>query len=644
MTDTLDLARLATGPEGQYLERKSLFEGGAGSKRPRDRASVRDHIAEVAAAFANADGGVLVLGVEDDGAVTGHGYPAEVIGDMLLVPERRLQPSGRAGRVEQLDGKPVLVFDVAIAASAVMVTGNGYPVRQGDTCVKMSADRINAWKQAGLVESWESRPSVLALADLDAVLLDKAAAEAKDRADGVATYLVRRKVADDRGGQLVLRRAAELLFARSPEKVDHPNACVRIFRVMGTERKTGALHNVEDLPRIEGAIPHALEATFAAIDPLLRRPKRLRGTTFENAPEYPTFAWREAIVNALAHRDYGITGRAVEVWLFDDRMEVESPGGIVDAVSLDDLRGGRRSHASRNPRLSRVLVDLGYMREQGEGIPRMFGEMTTQFLPPPTVEVNGKTFKVTLRNTPNITPATAEWLGEIANEGLSENQVRALVLALQHGSVANADLRDGTGLDTLTASKALRDLRDRELLQMRDQGPLTSYVLGPRAHLAASAVTTRMGGSPGTAVAGGVQGLLFPVGTQTGGSDLQTGEFGPQTGEFGPQSGELGGGAGVPPGATDDLPALPPGLAARVAAVRGKRPPTAVLRGLVEELCAVQPMRPGQLAALLGRKKPRDLVDQHLSPMVAEGVLERTHPERLNHPQQAFRARRKPSA
>jgi ATP-dependent DNA helicase RecG len=622
MIDTTDLARVAKGPEGQYLERKSLFEGTPNKKKPRDRSVVRDQIAEVTAAFANADGGMLVLGVEDDGTVTGHGYPDSVIADMLLVPERRLEPPGKAGWVGTVDGKSVLVFDVAMAPTAVMVTGNGYPVRQGDSCVKMLAHRIDAWKQAGLVESWEARPSTLTVADLDDVLLNKAISASKDKTDGIAGYLVRRRLADDRAGQLILRRAAELVFASAANQVDHPNAVVRIFRVMGTERKPGANHNIDDLPPIEGSIPQVLEQTFATISPLLRKPKRLRGSTFENAPEYPTYAWQEAIVNAVAHRDYDISGRGVEVWLFDDRMEVESPGSIVDAISLDELRQGRRSHASRNPRLSRVLVDLGYMREQGEGIPRMFGEMTTQFLPLPVVEVRGKTFTVTLRNTPNITPGTAEWLSTIGREGLGENQVHALVLALQHGAVTNAELRDATGVDTLTSSRLLGNLRDRDLLQMRDQGSLTSYVLTRQAREAAEASEPPRA-TEGPKATGPGQGALFPeLEPQTGGFEPQTGGLEPQTGGLEPQTGGFLVGH--------------PELAQRIAEARGKRPNKGRLRALIADMCAVQALRPTELAVLLGRKKPRDLVDQHLSPMVDDGVLQRTHPETPSHPQQAF--------
>lgn len=79
MKPLLDLEALARQEEGQFFDRRSLWDGAPGSKRVRDRRAVRDEIAAHVAAFANADGGVLILGVEDDGTVTGHGYPDEAI-------------------------------------------------------------------------------------------------------------------------------------------------------------------------------------------------------------------------------------------------------------------------------------------------------------------------------------------------------------------------------------------------------------------------------------------------------------------------------------------------------------------------------------------------------------------------------------
>lgn len=138
-TDHLDLPRLVRGPEGLYFERKSLFEGPEGQKKARDRQAIRDDVAAVTAAFANADGGTLVLGVEDDGTVTGHHLPETAVDDILMVPERRLTPPLRRGERAAVEGHEILVFEVESAPIPVMVQGDGYPCRVGDAVVRMDA-------------------------------------------------------------------------------------------------------------------------------------------------------------------------------------------------------------------------------------------------------------------------------------------------------------------------------------------------------------------------------------------------------------------------------------------------------------------------------------------------------------------------
>lgn len=94
----LDLTRLIPQPEGQYLDRKSLWHGPPERRRVRDRREVRNEIAEYVAAFANADGGVLMLGVEDDGTVTGHGYLEDAVEVMLRTPRPRPPVAGCRSR------------------------------------------------------------------------------------------------------------------------------------------------------------------------------------------------------------------------------------------------------------------------------------------------------------------------------------------------------------------------------------------------------------------------------------------------------------------------------------------------------------------------------------------------------------------
>lgn len=214
-------------------------------------------------------------------------------------------------------------------------------------------------------------------------------------------YLLKRKLADRRGDRIQLRRAAELLFARLGP--DHPNAGVRVFRVIGTERRTGPEHNVEERPRIEGNLPAVIEDAFNTVSGLLRRPSRLVGTRFRSVPEYPEFSWKEALLNAVAHRDYNIEGSGTEIWLFEDRLEIVSPGGLPGDLTLDVVLSLKRIHHSRNPRVMRTLVDLGVARDQGEGIPRMFAEMVDAFLPTPRIDTSSRSVHVTLQNTPTLT-------------------------------------------------------------------------------------------------------------------------------------------------------------------------------------------------------------------------------------------------
>ncbi|HVG60870.1 MAG TPA: ATP-binding protein, partial [Hyalangium sp.] len=465
--------------EGQHFDRKSLFEGPEEAKRTRDRRSVRNQVAEYVAAFANAEGGVLILGIENDGTVTGHRYPDDAVRAVLETPCTRLRPSQPAGFVVEHQGMELLVFDVPLSDVAVQVEGNGFPLRVGDKTVQASESQIQALKFRGVVESWESRPSQMHIADLDPTLIARARTLSGLGALSNEAYLLKRKLADQRGRELVLRRGAELLFAK--DGPDHPNAGVRIFRVIGTERRYGAEHNVEERPRIEGRLPHVLEEAFRLIEGFVRHPSRLVGNRFRSVPEYPEFSWKEALLNAIAHRDYLIEGRTTEVWFFDDRLEVTSPGGLVPDVSLEELLRLTRVHVSRNPRLVRALVDLGFMRDQGEGIPRMFAEMEGLFLPAPQLEATQREFRLTLRNTPTLTVEDKTFVSSLGDAELSDVEFRALLEAYRRGRVDNARMRQISGLETLGASQILRRLRDRELLTLHPAGAASYYILGPKA-------------------------------------------------------------------------------------------------------------------------------------------------------------------
>jgi ATP-dependent DNA helicase RecG len=328
------------------------------------------------------------------------------------------------------------------------------------------------------VESYESRPSSLTLADLDRELLARARQGAGLEGLSDEEYLLKRKLADRRGSRLALRQAAELLFAQ--QGPEHPNTGVRVFRVVGTERRLGAEHNVEERPRIEGNLPAVWQEALSVVGGLMRQPSRLVGNRFRPVSEYPRFSWQEALLNAIAHCDYSVQGAGIEVWLFDDRMEVTSPGGLLPELSLDELLSLRRVHCSRNPRLMRTLVDLGLTRDQGEGIPRMFAEMAAAFLPTPRIDPTPRRVSVVLRNTTTLGEGDRSFISRIGGEELSDEEFRALLQAHRNTQVDNASLRSLMGIDTLGASQILRRLRDRGLLELHPAGSQSFYTLAPR--------------------------------------------------------------------------------------------------------------------------------------------------------------------
>lgn len=578
--------------EGQHFDRKSLFEGPKGAKRSRARREVRDQVAEQVAGFANAEGGILVLGIEDDHTITGHALPVDALAALLSTPRARLQPPQPEGFIVEVRGKSLIVFDVPAADVPVQVVGDGFPLRIGDKTLQVRESQIRALKLQGLVESWESRPATCTLDDLDGAQISRARHGAGLAAWSDEEYLLKRKLADRRGDGIQLRRAAELLFARLGP--DHPNAGVRIFRVIGIERRTGPEHNVEERPRIEGNLPSVIEEAATDIGGLLRRPSRLLGTRFRPVPEYPEFSWKEALLNAVAHRDYAVEGAGIEVWLFEDRMEITSPGGLVGDLTLSEVLSLKRVHRSRNPRLMRVLVDLGVARDQGEGIPRMFAEMEDAFLPRPEIETSPRGVGITLRNTPTLTAADRGFVARLGSTEVSDEEFRALLHAHRHGRVENADLRTLVGLDTLNASLLLRKLRDRSLLDLHPHGANSYYTL------------------PAT----------LSETKDRGERDADRGERHADRGERDVDRGEP-----------------PPEVLAAIQQL-GTRPRKERLRTVIEAICAQRDWTtPAELARWLDIL-PANLTERHLSPMVQSGRLERRFPDTPTHSEQAYRSTR----
>ncbi len=139
-----DIAPFLHREEGQHFDRKSMYEGPPGRKVARKRRAVRDQVAEYVAAFASAEGGVHILGLEDDGEVTGHDLPPDAVAALLDTPQERLEPPLSRGVEVEHDGRKLVVFEVAVSFAPVQVVGGGFPLRMADQTVQASPDQIRS--------------------------------------------------------------------------------------------------------------------------------------------------------------------------------------------------------------------------------------------------------------------------------------------------------------------------------------------------------------------------------------------------------------------------------------------------------------------------------------------------------------------
>ena len=489
--------------EGQFLESKSTWNRSGDIPKQVKRRAVRDAIAETVAAFANPDGGLLLVGIEDDGSPTGHDYPDEVIEDFVSVPRRRLRPSVscRADRL-RIAGVDVLAFNVPIAPEAVMVTLNGSPYRVGDHVTREPQQIINERKQAHRRVGFEQRlRGDATLDDLDLELAQGFLARTPVGGRPILEALRYYRLIHHAAHDWRVTNAALLLFAKAPALRWHPRAGLRLFRVAGTIREHGRQRNVTQVGRADSPLARAIDEAHRLSGQQIRRSERLNGLYFEEIPEYPDFAWQETIVNAFAHRDYEYQGREVETWFYEDRMEVSSPGELVPPVTLALLQERRPAHATRNPLIVRVLADAGIMRDEGEGIARIFDEMEESLLRAPEVEMDDGVFTVRLFNEPfakglDAASGAAERLdprlavrmsGRLSLVGLGSGSpefVNTRLAGLRehflwHPSLNNADYRRIFKVSRYSAARELRRLVENGFLRMEGKGRGAHYLPQP---------------------------------------------------------------------------------------------------------------------------------------------------------------------
>ena len=355
-----------------------------------------------------------------------------------------------------------------------------------------------------------------------------------------------------------------------------------------TIEKLGPL--VLEIPSLVSLVMEDIPKTFSLTDDGIHR---------KDLPLIPRNVIREAIVNALMHRNYR-KHSPVQIIRYANRIEIRNAGYSLKP----EEQLGEPGSVPRNPRIAAVLHDLGLAETKGTGIRAMQEAMKQANLTLPLFESDrvADTFTVRLLAHHLLSEEDWKWLEQFKDYNLSNEEARALIIAREVGAIDNSAYRSITRVDALTASAHLRRLRDLGLLEQKGQARATYYIPTPK--------------------------LLTDWGIETNVEKFtrmdpttyrQVGGLNPTT-----YAQKVG------------LGPLPKELAEEILSLKRRNPPQK-LRNLIYKLCSWRPLSPIHLEGLLGKGRAY-LVERHLRPMLRNGELEYIYPDNPAHPRQAYRA------
>lgn len=422
-------------PEDQWFDRKS------------GRVAAKD-VAKILVAMANAEGGVVAVGLS---AGKIDGVRPEKRNDIRQAALDYTVPPVRVD-VQELETSAGMVMVLVVApGDCVHETSSGdCYLRVGDESRKLRyQERRELEYDRGSIP-FDGTPSPEPELSASRVeqfqkLLGSSSPQRALRARNLLT---------SRGAPNV---AAYLLFSDHPQEV-YPNAYIRVLKYVGENRGEGVTQMLESGVdfRCEGPLPEQIETASQRISKLMPH-RRVLGADgkFTDVPMIPQGAWLEGVVNAVTHRSYSISGDHIRVEIFSNRLEITSPGRFPGVADLAQPLQIHR-HA-RNPRIARVLADLQYTQELGEGIRRIVLEMRRLGLADPIYAQSQNQVLLTLMATDALPLEVRKNLPQSSQQIL--DALRIAGCALGTGEIA-----DLTGLARPTVLRHLRALEAAKIV------------------------------------------------------------------------------------------------------------------------------------------------------------------------------------
>ena len=429
-------------------------------------------LAETLVALSNSDGGTILIGAAESGRVTGKVY-ADEVEVALHAAVRECRPPVEV-RWHQAAAEEGLAFAVVVTRSPELhsLADGRVLVRTGAENRPLSGGEIRQLAATKSTGDFEMEPAPgVRREDFDDEVIAEFVTKWEERRHqeitGSVDDLLREIGALDEDGCPTV--AGVLLFAGNP-KAFLPQSGLTFVKFLGTQlRGEAGQPGYGRREEIGGPLARIIQRTFELVGEEMRIGAVVTGLERQERAEYPIAAVREALVNAVAHRDYRLGGRRIEVRMFSDRLEITSPGGLPGFITVDNIV---EEHFSRNPRVVSGLYQWGYIEELGLGVDLMIEEMVRAGHPPPGFRDSPYSFTVTLYNV-RERPSVPSW-----TRVMNERQARALAYVQERGRITNREYRQFCpDVSSETLRLDLVDLVERSILLKVGDKKGTYYIL-----------------------------------------------------------------------------------------------------------------------------------------------------------------------
>ena len=475
----------------------------AGLEVKRAQRGLPQRLFETLSAFANqAGGGVILLGIDESQGFRLAGVEAAqtVISELTDLAGKMVPPSALEITPVEIEGKTVIVVDVPECdyqhkpchyGPSGMQSGSF--LRVGNQNRRMSAYEVFTFVTGRGQPTFDQElVKKASIEDLDQTALEAYFSRLKQSRRGLwqrlrldEKDLVERLLALEilgRDGDVPRPTLAGLLaFGTWPQKY-YPSLMITFVRYVSTDRsqKGPRGERFMDNAQFDGRMEEMVGEAVGRCLMNMRQSTLIEGILHRDIPEYPEEAVREALINAIAHRDYSpyMVGSQVRIEMFADRLEIMTPGGLFGPVNESNLES---TQSTRNQLLMRILSEIGLVENRGSGIEAMLTSLREAHLEPPRFQDKRTYFTVRFSNQTLLDPETVAWLNLYASLPINPHQRTALAYLHRHKQITNPDYCRLNNVDSLVATRELRGLVEAGAITMHGSRRWAYYSLVDKA-------------------------------------------------------------------------------------------------------------------------------------------------------------------